>query len=367
MSDHDPEWIEQQLARQNQSDQLQTRIEQLAETLRSQTEGEQYIPPEERGIDIHQVDWQQLLSTEPDISGRWIIPDLVATGRNHAFIASAGAGKSELLLWAIARAAQGIGIYSEQIEPVRTLYLDYEMGPDDLRERMQSFGYTPDHDLSNLLYLQPPELGELDRQPKADDWPGEVLVTYATEQQIDLVIIDTFSRAVEGEENSNDTIRNYYRHTGQMLKTAGIAQIRLDHTGHSDTSRARGGSAKAADIDVSMILKSDKKENRTTIERGKARMGWWPERLVFNRFQHEQTVEYSVASTAAQPATPKPDKYTDPQELALFLRQLYPTNRPSYQIAHDALAQIGASWQSREVLRMALDLWPDPYAFDSGG
>jgi hypothetical protein len=54
------------------------------------------------------------------------------------------------------------------------------------------------------------------------------------------VVIDTVSRAIDGEENSNDT----------WLNQLGIAMIRLDHSGKDETKGMRGGSAKSGDVDA---------------------------------------------------------------------------------------------------------------------
>ena len=64
-----------------------------------------------------------------------------------------------------------------------------------------------------------------------------------------VVIIDTIGRAVHGKENDNDTIMDFYRHAGAVLKAHGVTWVRLDHTGH-EGEHARGGSAKADDVDV---------------------------------------------------------------------------------------------------------------------
>ncbi|MGI3782284.1 MAG: hypothetical protein ACRYG2_16100, partial [Janthinobacterium lividum] len=66
----------------------------------------------------------------------------------------------------------------------------------------------------------------------------------------EVVVIDTVSRAVDGEENSNDTWLQLYRRTGLKLKQAGVAVIRLDHTGKDEAKGTRGGSAKSGDVDA---------------------------------------------------------------------------------------------------------------------
>jgi hypothetical protein len=66
----------------------------------------------------------------------------------------------------------------------------------------------------------------------------------------EIVVIDTVSRSIEGEENSNDTWLNFYKHTGLRLKQAGVALIRLDHSGKDEMRGQRGASAKSGDVDA---------------------------------------------------------------------------------------------------------------------
>ena len=105
-------------------------------------------------------------------------------------------------------------------------------------------GFGPS-DLDNLDYLSFPALGPLDTAVGAKDLLDAV-ETYASE----VVVIDTVSRAVKGEENENDTWLNFYRHTGRWLKAREVSLIRLDHTGKDETKGQRGGSAKSGDVDM---------------------------------------------------------------------------------------------------------------------
>ena len=68
--------------------------------------------------------------------------------------------------------------------------------------------------------------------------------------EAEVVVINTVSRAVMGEENENDTWLNFYRHTGLALKRAEVACIRLDHSGKDADKGMRGGSAKSGDVDA---------------------------------------------------------------------------------------------------------------------
>ena len=46
-------------------------------------------------------------------------------------------------------------------EPITILYLDYEMTDDDLRERLEIFGYGPNDDYSRLHYVKASGVGAL--------------------------------------------------------------------------------------------------------------------------------------------------------------------------------------------------------------
>jgi hypothetical protein len=105
-------------------------------------------------------------------------------------------------------------------------------------------GHTP-KTLTNLCYLSFPNLSALDSENGSLELIAAI-ETYACE----VVVVDTVSRAVKGEENENDTWLNFYRHTGLKLKQHGIALIRLDHTGKDEQKGQRGGSAKGGDVDA---------------------------------------------------------------------------------------------------------------------
>jgi hypothetical protein len=105
-------------------------------------------------------------------------------------------------------------------------------------------GYGPD-DLGNLVVLSFPTMSALDTANGAAE-----LLAAAAAYGCEVVVIDTVSRAIRGEENENDTWLNFYRHTGLAIKQAGLALIRLDHTGKDETKGQRGGSAKSGDVDA---------------------------------------------------------------------------------------------------------------------
>jgi RecA-family ATPase len=191
------------------------------------------------------IDWATFWSTESP-GEDWLLEPLVATGRQTATYSLAKAGKSLLALDACAARASGRDVLGYPAKPpIDILYVDLEMTEADLRERLTDMGYGPDDDLSHLHYYQLPPVPPLD-----GELGGQILTSIAIERGVDLVVIDTMARAVDGKENDADTLRAFYRFTGRILKAAGIALWRLDHQGKEEARGQRGSSSKDDDVDV---------------------------------------------------------------------------------------------------------------------
>jgi RecA-family ATPase len=191
------------------------------------------------------IDWHQLWATE-DEGEEWIIEPLLPARRLVALFSAPKAGKSLLMLEMAVGVAAGTEVLGRIPDrPRRVLYVDFENDPrGDIRQRLRAMGKTP-ADLENLVYLSYPTMAKLDTAAGAYE-----LLAICAEYGCEVVIIDTISRAVGGEENVNDTWLAFYRHCGLALKQAGISCIRLDHTGKDADKGMRGGSAKYGDVDA---------------------------------------------------------------------------------------------------------------------
>lgn len=190
------------------------------------------------------VDWQGLW--DDDTEEEWIAYPLLPARRLVALYSPPKVGKSLLMLELAAGIAAGREILGNPSGPPRVvLYVDFENDPKaDIRERLQNMGYTP-ADLDNLKLLSFPNMAALDSEKGALQLMAAVKVYGAQ-----VVVIDTVSRAIAGDENENDTWLDFYRHTGLKLKQQQIALIRLDHSGKDETKGQRGGSAKGGDVDA---------------------------------------------------------------------------------------------------------------------
>lgn len=222
-------------------------------------------PYEQIRNDLPCIDWHALW--EDDTEEEWILEPLLPARRLVALYSAPKVGKSLLMLEIAVGVSKGTEtLGSTPPRPYRVLYVDFENDPKgDVRSRLQAMGYGPD-DLGNLFYLSFPTLAALDSKDG-----GRQLLAAVAAYQAEVVVIDTVSRAVKGEENENDTWLQFYRHTGLLLKQAQVALIRLDHSGKDETKGQRGGSAKSGDVDAIWRMKKET-ENVFTLECDAARL-----------------------------------------------------------------------------------------------
>lgn len=244
----------------------------------------------------HLVNWPEFW-TQTHAEERWVAWPLIPEGRTIALYAPAKAGKSTVVLAVAVAAATGrapLKHSTDEFDPQPILYLDYEMTPADLYERLSELGYGPDTDLSRLHYALLPSIPPLDTAEGA-----EHVVSLALELGVKAVVVDTFGRAVAGDENDADTVRHFYRHTGQVLKHHGIACLRTDHSGKDIDKGQRGSSAKNDDVDV--VFRLSRAQNGVVLARTHSRISWAPERTEIARIETDGCVSYEIAPRRQYP------------------------------------------------------------------
>ena len=216
------------------------------------------------------LDWDELWAREPH--NDWLVDEFWPVGRQLHIFAPRKAKKSLLTLWIAASVATGKDPFTgTPQEPHHVVYLDHEMTEDDVQERAEAMGFVPDDLRTHLHYYLLPSMPPLDT-----DEGGLRLMRLVERDKATVVIIDTLSRVVKGEENSNDTYQAFYAFTGLRLKRAGVSMARLDHEGHTK-GHSRGGSAKADDVDV--VWRLSPTDNGLNLERSASRISWVPERV----------------------------------------------------------------------------------------
>lgn len=230
-----------------------------AQTLKALNGAKAYVTPEEfaavyedLGGDDEEsklyVEWLRLMDEELDES--WLVQDVWPMGRQIHMHAPRKTGKSLVFQWMAANLAIGRDPFTGGLQLARrVLFLDPESTRADLRQRLlDDMSFKP-QELANLRYALHPPIAKLDTAEG-----GQTLMNWVKQEAIECVFLDGFPRMVQGEENSADTYRNFYMHTGYRLKAANVPYARADNEGHTE-GRSRGSSAKADDVDIVWQLK----------------------------------------------------------------------------------------------------------------
>ena len=254
------------------------------------------LPPTDRVELAHLVDWQKFWHQD-HADEEWLAYPVIPKGRAIALYAPAKAGKSTIVLAVAAAVATGRRVLGQRrAEQVDVLYLDYEMTEADLLERLGELGYGPDDDLSRLHYALLPSLPPLDTREGAN-----AILSLVDKTGAQLAIIDTFGRAVEGDEDSADTVRAFYRHTGLALKAKGVTYLRTDHSGKDTSKGQRGSSAKNDDVDlVWRLTRTQTKDgDGVKIERTHSRISWVPQEVKIQRITTDVGYDYEIDRDAA--------------------------------------------------------------------
>lgn len=212
---------------------------------------------------------------------RWFVPGFICEGRGHALLSASGVGKSLLMRELAAKLALGESIWGYPAQaPLRVLYLDYENDPiHDIGSTLKEMQLNLPAKLDGqLIFLSYPEFGTFDTVEGASDIERALDIF-----KPDLVIIDTLSRVVAGEENSNDTWLNFYRSVGMVFKRRGVTYVRIDHLGKNADRGARGGSAKTGDIDLIWTLDGGSDGKTFTLKNSKSRTFLKDKNMVLER------------------------------------------------------------------------------------
>lgn len=245
------------------------------------------------------VDWQQFWSTDNQ-QREWLVEPFLARGRAHALYASAKSGKSLMLLEIAAALATGKAVLNQpQREPMPVLYIDYEMTASDIKDRLEAFGYSENDNMQHLHYVLLPSIAGLDTPEGA-----KTVIQAIQAKNIQLVVIDTTARAVEGEENDADTLRAFYRWSGVNMKSLGVTWIRADHAGKDSSKGQRGSSAKNDDVDVVWRF-TKRAETSILLEATHRRMQWIPDKIEIELREVDNILVHRIVNNETTEAVTK--------------------------------------------------------------
>lgn len=257
----------------------------------------------QRLVELGMKPWYEFLSTEEP---KWIVEDILPAGRQTHLIAPAGKGKTLFTQGLIMAIVEGVPFADRyETRPARILWLDYENGWPLIQDRFASFGYSDDSgqfDLKTVIFLEDrviywpfPDTSEL---PALNTELGAfALVERCEAFGIDLVVVDSMGLAIDGDENSADTYRDFGRYTGKAMRDHEIAMLLLDNTGKNENKGARGSSRKKDEADLQWKLESN--PTGYTLTRVKDRLGAVPKQISIKLEDDPYLRWSSVKSTKA--------------------------------------------------------------------
>lgn len=297
----------------------------------------------ERGIKY--VNWRDLF-THPRTAVHWYARPVVARGRVTLLYSPGKTGKSLIAMEIAAAAATGMPVLgSEAADPVNVLYVDQEMTPEDWHDRLIDMGYD-EGDVD--LLEQRLKLAQLQAWPPMDTpLGGSAVLGEVQRHQAQLVVIDTASKVVKGEENSNDTHQALYRSTVVPLKRIGCGVLVLDHTGKDLERGARGGSAKTDNVDLAFEL----------LTRGRDLLSL---RCSHARFRDDALLEPVFLRRTSEPLRHELEQHTPATDHGPGLRPTHLMEKVSLYIEHNPRLSrngiTGAKLGKTDYVRLALDL-----------
>lgn len=250
------------------------------------------------------LDWMN----PPTNTAKTIIPTIINAGQIVSLVGQGGTGKSLLMFDIAMSLATGRSVLGhQQVEPMSVLYIDMENPVGEVYTRRINLGYRDDS-LNRLAYYHMPDLPALDTKAG-----GQFIQAMAERHSPELVIFDTISKLVAGEESKSDTWQDLYRYSMVPLRQANCAAVILDHQGHDASRGARGSSAKRDNVDLQWLqacrgdlitLKRDKCRTLHDTETLKIRRGGAPLRHTIENDAVQECIAFfdSIGFTGGRPA-----------------------------------------------------------------
>lgn len=197
------------------------------------------------------IDWDDPDFWDPP-DPKVIVPRMALEGQVCEIYSPGGVGKSLLALDVVLGLTLRGDTFGESVDATRVIYLDRENSKRGLSKRLKAFGASRATSKVLTEALHYSLLGDVPSLDTVDG--GEWLMREVGKTQATCIVIDTMSKVVDGEENSNDTWKGLHNKSLTRLRAAGVTVILLDHVGKDSERGPRGGSAKRDNCDVMWSL-----------------------------------------------------------------------------------------------------------------
>ncbi|WP_075833289.1 MULTISPECIES: AAA family ATPase [unclassified Rhodococcus (in: high G+C Gram-positive bacteria)] len=228
------------------------------------------------------VDLDVLMSDPPEPLV-WLEENIIARGSYVGLTAAAKAGKSILTYWMAGHWAMGRSAIDPTVtfEPPTILYLDFENGTRWMHSTLTKMGFASKGISEHLKILAYPTFHPLNTREGAQELHAVIAGINP-----DVIVIDTVSRIIDGDENDSKPWSDFYRLAIMPIRDAypDATIIRLDHTGKDPKQGARGSSQKMSDIDTHWVLTAEAgNRNNLTLDLERSRLGEHAESVQLRR------------------------------------------------------------------------------------
>jgi hypothetical protein len=212
------------------------------------------------------------------INHDWQIKGLFEHGNIGQIFGATGSGKSFVVLDMAYCIASGIDYHGRETKQGNVVYICGE-GFSGLSRRFHALQNKYEQDIVNKLFISEQPAAFIETESTASVYEAVVAVG-----NVSLVIIDTYHRNMGGgDENSANDFAIVLKNIDRFLKPLGVTILIIHHSGHMETSRARGSSSIRAAMDFE--YQTSMTTNGLTLKNTKMKDATAPDPLSFDFIQ----------------------------------------------------------------------------------
>lgn len=185
-------------------------------------------------------------------TSKFLVYDFIEENTTGGLIGSSGSGKSFLALDLAASVATGTDFCNSPTKGGQVIYLAGE-GRSGITKRLKAWEQEHGTSIPRDKFLISSTTITLDKEG------AKTLINIIKQMNLDnveLLVIDTLARHIDGEENSNTDMGEFIAAVDEVKDELGCVAVIIHHTGHGQNTqqRARGASSFYAALDFELLV-----------------------------------------------------------------------------------------------------------------
>lgn len=212
----------------------------------------------------------------------WLIPNVFPREGISIIASMSGEGKSQIALHlgeCLTEGKEWFGHAAFKAKKSRVLYVNLEMSMSEIQRRGRKIGFNPANE--NLVIVNADDFNLNESGEEPEDKKYKWLLRYIYDNQIDVVIIDTFRASAGGlKEEKAEEVRAYFQKF-QILKNSGVSLIFLEHLRKPSQLEGKipkkeqllGSQDKTANVEILLMIRKDESTGNVHMYQRKNRLG----------------------------------------------------------------------------------------------